>query len=258
MTDVKTAVFLYHDVIATPNDSGFNRRAALPYKHSPEAFSKNLDQIAFSSVMPSLVKDIDFAGTGRYLLLTFDDGGKSSISISEELANRGWKGHFFIITSRIGDKSFLNREEIREIHKMGHVIGSHSHSHPDIFCRQPLDEMLDEWKMSKDILSEILGEPCTIASVPGGDVSKKVYDSANQAGIKFLFTSDPLLRPRTFENCWVLGRIGIKVSTPLATVKNLARFHGWEVENLKWQSKKSIKRIFPPFYDWYVKRTTYE
>jgi len=256
--DLETAVFLYHDVAVNPEDSGLVRRAAIPYKHSPAEFDKNLDQIALSSVYPSLVTGIDSANSGRYLLLTFDDGGKSSLQISEMLVNRGWRGHFFIITNRIGDNTFLTREEIRRIHKMGHIIGSHSHTHPDIFYRQSLTEMMDEWNKSSDILSQIIGEPCIAASVPGGDVSQQVYTSATEAGLNYLFTSDPTLKPRKFGNCWVFGRVCIKATTPVNNVNALAQFRNWQAESLKWRGKKAAKKIFFPLYKLYVKQKTDE
>src|SRR5204862_125604 len=77
----------------------------------------------------------------------------------------------------------------------GHVVGTHSHTHPDIFRRLPRELMTTEWRVSRAILEALLGEPCIAASVPGGDISHVVLESAGDAGIRYLFTSEPLLRP---------------------------------------------------------------
>src|SRR5256885_8018335 len=50
--------------------------------------------------VPELVTDLEIDRPARHVLLTFDDGGRSAVHIGDELAARGWKGHFFIVTDR--------------------------------------------------------------------------------------------------------------------------------------------------------------
>ena len=103
------------------------------------------------------------------------------------------------------------------------MVGSHSDTHPDIFREQPFERMVYEWRVSRDRLAQLLGEPCTTASVPGGDISLEVLRSADAAGLSYLFTSEPVLRPTRVGACWVLGRFMPKAWTPAGRIGELAR-----------------------------------
>ncbi len=252
----EVAGFAYHDVTDEPGSSGLQRPGAVPYKLGRLAFARHLDGIASSAVAPELVTQIDLARPGRHVLLTFDDGGRSALHIGDELCRRGWRGHFFVVTSLIGSATFLDAAEVRHLRSAGHAIGSHSHTHPDIFRELPLERMVEEWRTSCDILSDILGEPCDTASVPGGDVSRAALESAGAAGLRYLFTSEPWLAPRTVGDCWVLGRFCPKRETPPERVRALAQFRGWTRALLVREIKNVARRTFPRLYRRYVRRTT--
>src|ERR1051325_1261580 len=171
---------------------------------------------------PRLISDIDLSAPGRHLLLTFDDGGKSALHIGEMLGARGWRGHFFIVTNLVGARTFLTAADIRHLRSCGHLIGSHSHTHPDIFNALSPRRMLEEWHVSTDTLSQVLGERCATAAVPGGDISPQLLESAAAAGLRALFTSEPWLAPRRVHGCWILGRYIVKAATPSARIAALA------------------------------------
>src|SRR6202162_3931711 len=73
------AAFLYHDVTDDPSESGFQRRTAMRYKQSREAFASHFDGIASGGHAPSIVSELNFRQPGKHVLLTFDDGGKGEI-----------------------------------------------------------------------------------------------------------------------------------------------------------------------------------
>jgi len=246
------AGFMYHDVTEDPDSSGFLRAGARSYKLSRRAFGLHLEGIAEAPVAPSLVTAVDFSSPGRYLVLTFDDGGKSALAASESLARRGWKAHFFIATSLIGQPTFLTATEIRELAACGHIVGSHSHTHPDIFRDLPPERMLQEWRVSRDMIAQILSAPCVTASVPGGDISRLVLRSAADAGFAYLFTSDPWLAPQRVAGCWVLGRFAPKVGTSPARVRQLANFRGWASARLARRLKDAARSGLPLLYRAYV------
>ena len=199
---------------------------------------------------------IDFTRLGRHVLLTFDDGGKSAVYTADELSRRGWKAHFFIVTSLIGTRTFVDATDIRYLRSCGHVVGSHSHTHPDIFRDQTPERMLEEWRTSCAILADLLGEPCRVASVPGGDISTAVLRSAAPAGVRYLFTSEPWITPRRVDGCWILGRFGPKVGTSAGRVGALVRFDGWQRALLERRLKGLLRRGLPALYRLYVRRST--
>jgi peptidoglycan/xylan/chitin deacetylase (PgdA/CDA1 family) len=252
------AGFCYHDVTNHPSDSGFQRNAATPFKLSPKQFAAHLQKIALGPATPALITEIELTRPGRHLLLTFDDGGKSALRVGEELSRRGWHGHFFISTSLIGRRTFLDSSEIRHLRQGGHLIGSHSHTHPDIYRELQWERMVVEWRQSSDILAQILGEPCVSGAVPGGEISDAVLRSADRAGLRYLFTSEPWLRPRIVGGCWILGRFCAKASTSPEDIAELASFEGWTGKLLVRRIKAVARRSVPPLYRLYVSRARRE
>lgn len=252
----RVATFAYHEATDDPHNSGFQRTAALPFKLPWHRFAEHLDRIATAGCQPELVPDIDPAAPGHHLLLTFDDGGKSALPIAEELARRGWRGHFFVVTSLLDTRTFLSTEEVRALRGLGHLVGTHSHTHPDIFRDLSPVRMAEEWRVSRDRLSEILGEPCGVASVPGGDISDAVLRTAGDAGLRYVFTSEPWLQPRRVGDVWAFGRFVAKRATDPARVATLARFRGWtSALILRWLGVLS-RRAAPFLYRAYVRHRT--
>ena len=106
-------------------------------------------------------------------------------------------------------------------------------------------ELLAEWSQSLSVLGEILGEPVTVASVPGGYFSRRVAEAAERTGIRKLFTSEPTIRIATVGECMVLGRYAIKRGTAPATASAIAasaiapRLRQWGL----WNAKKVAKAV---------------
>ncbi len=252
----EVASFGYHEVTDDPTSSGFQRPGALPYKLTERMFARHVAAIAAGPRAPELVAEIDLGRPGRHLVLTFDDGGKSALRIGEELVRQGWQGHFFIITSQVGQRAFLDAAEIRQLRQCGHLIGSHSCTHPNVFRELPYDRMLEEWRVSRDRLAQLLGESCIAASVPGGDISARVLRSADEAGMQYLFTSEPTVTPRRTGGCWILGRFVPKIDTSPSRVRELAELRGWRRAMLLRRLKVGARLLLPGIYRRYVRHRT--
>jgi peptidoglycan/xylan/chitin deacetylase (PgdA/CDA1 family) len=254
---------MYHEVTDDPKTSGFQRPGALPYTLSRAAFAEHLNAIAGGRLNPALVTNLDLTNTNgngkhRHLVLTFDDGGASAMYVAEELARRDWKAHFFIITDRLGERTFLKPADVRELRSAGHIVGTHSHTHPDIFRSLPRELMATEWRVSRAILESLLGEPCVAGSVPGGDISRVVLESAGEAGIQYLFTSEPLLTPERISDTWILGRVILKSGVSPATIRHLVAFRGWQRAQLIRRLGGMARAMFPLLYTHYVRLRTRE
>lgn len=157
---------MYHEVTDDPAKTGFQRASARIYKHRVHEFQMNLDQITCNGVRP---ERIDRLGEGeRHLLLTFDDGGRSALTAADILESRGSTGHFFVVTGLLDTPHFLSKAGVRDLHARGHLVGSHSHTHPDVFRRLTPAQMDDEWRRSRAILEDVIGAPVVAASIPGG------------------------------------------------------------------------------------------
>jgi peptidoglycan/xylan/chitin deacetylase (PgdA/CDA1 family) len=218
----------YHDVVdaGALDASGFPGPGPGSYKLDTVDFERHVAAIS-QVVTPHPGTALDLLGatgpraTGAYF--TFDDGGISAATtIAPMLERFGWRGHFFVTTDRIGTPTFLDRAGIRDLVARGHVIGSHSCSHPALMAHCSDTQLRDEWQRSVEVLQEILGAPVLTASVPGGLSAPKVGRAAAAAGIRALFTSQPVTRTGMVDGCLVLGRYSIRRRTPPQVAAALA------------------------------------
>jgi len=217
----------YHDVVDDGgfDASGFPGAGPASYKLTGADFDRHLDAIGrVARRAPSRALDwLNEGRDGRPLFLTFDDGGLASYThIADALERRGWRGHFFITAERIGTPTFASAAQIRELSRRGHVIGTHSYSHPLRMGACTPDEILHEWRRSVAILAEILGEAVVTGSVPGGYYTRAVAEAAAQAGLKLLFTSAPTTRCWTVDGCRVVGRYTLRRWSRARTAAALA------------------------------------
>lgn len=254
----EVASFMYHEVANDPTRTGFQRPGAREYTLTRRAFTDHLDAIQAGPLVPALVTQANLFVPQKYLMLTFDDGGISALQIGDELTRRGWRAHFFICTGRIGEKTFVDPAGIRALRAQGHCIGTHSHTHPDIFRDLTRRQMLDEWRISRGILEQITGEPCLAGSVPGGDISQTTLEAAAESGLKYLFTSEPWLRPIDVNGCWIMGRYIVKSTMTVDHLRGLIRMRGWKMAQAQRAVKEVARRALGPAYRYYVRSRTAE
>lgn len=260
---MRAVSLLFHDVHGgDPAESGFVSEAANRYKLTLTDFEAQLAGVrGVRSDSPLLATDLDearLAGGGQLpFLVTVDDGGLSYYTtIAERLERRGWRGHCFVSTDFIGRRGFLRREEIRTLAGRGHVIGSHSASHPVRFNALPFSEMVSEWSRSRQILEDIVGHAVDIASVPGGYFSTGVAHAAQQAGIRVLFTSEPITCIDASGECVLVGRFTIRRGDPHETAQRLVSGSSWarSLAWARWNAKGLVKPLLGPSYsrlaDW--------
>jgi hypothetical protein len=198
---------MYHDVVPPGelDSSGMRGRDADRYKLDQAEFRRHLDAIAALGSRRVKICRENWQGT-EPVFLTFDDGGVSALWIADELESRGWRGHFFITTDWIGRPEFAGVADLRRIAAGGHVVGSHSCSHPMRMSALDENNMRREWRDSMAKLRDILGTAITVASVPGGHYSQRVGRTAAESGISTLFTSEPTAACHRIAGCIVLGR----------------------------------------------------
>jgi len=183
---------------------------------------------------------------GDAVILTFDDGGASAPTrILRALRERSWRAHFFVTTDFINTPGFVTPEGLRELHTAGHVIGSHSASHPLRMSYLAHEAIYREWRDSRVRLEDLVGAPVTAASVPGGYYSRTVATAAAEAGLRVLFTSEPQRSVTTVDGIVVVGRFSVTRRTSESDVISLASGrHGAALrQRLTWDVKKVAKRF---------------
>jgi peptidoglycan/xylan/chitin deacetylase (PgdA/CDA1 family) len=198
---------MYHDVLNdTCQKSGFQKVGALQYTIS-------------STTLDSHLK---LAEGKENIQFSFDDGGCSFYSvIADMLEFYGRRGIFYITTSCIDKENFLTQEHIKELDQRGHIIASHSHSHPIKISALTKEQCLEEWVASKSILEQIVGHEVLVASVPGGAVSDMVLDCMIEAGYKTIYTSEPTTKVINRNGASIIGRYGIKKTTSMELYRDI-------------------------------------
>jgi peptidoglycan/xylan/chitin deacetylase (PgdA/CDA1 family) len=251
---MRTHALMYHDIVdGDPDQSGFVGAGPARYKLSTARFRAHLDALSDAlSEDPGVVDDLQAGHSGSApWLLTFDDGGASALAAGEELARRHWRGHFFITTGRTGERGFLEASEIIELRSMGHIIGSHSASHPSRMSSLPDVELREEWRASVESLAHLLGGEIRSASVPGGYYTKRVARAAAEVGIAALFTSEPVRTTQHVGKCLVVGRLSMKTSTSAVDASRIAAGDSgpWLREWFSWNVRKSAKAVLGNGYE---------
>jgi len=266
---------LFHDVfIDDPGESGFVSAAANRYKLTVADFDAQIDGVAaarteppilasaFEHRLPTRLNGVSYddrnvvAGITPFAI-TVDDGGESYYTtVAERLERRGWRGHCLVTTDFIGGRGFLSRTQIRALAERGHVIGSHSASHPARFNTLPFHRIATEWARSRAALEDIIGQRVDVASVPGGSYSPVVARAACEAGIRVVFTSEPITRVAASSGCVLVGRFTIRrgdandLARRLVSASSGARARAWT----SWNAKGLVRPLLGPSYasvaDW--------
>jgi peptidoglycan/xylan/chitin deacetylase (PgdA/CDA1 family) len=236
----QTLALLYHEVIDDYSESGFQNKDNLAYMHKTEVFRAHVDLVLkHQAENPSM----------KYQF-TFDDGGISNLKSAQILEDKGLKGIYFITTKKIGTHGFLGEKDIRTLRNSGHIIGSHSHTHPMIFRSLSFEKMMEEWKASKGILEEILGEEILYASIPGGDSDEKTYASAEKVGLKYLFDSEPIIEPRFAYDAQIFGRFSVKAQTTDQQLENMLTLKNLSSLQRNRKIKRAIKKLIFPIHQY--------
>lgn len=229
---------MYHDVFSrTPSESGL---ASDMYKINVDLFERQIIKVC----------ELEKSYSGS-IILTFDDGGSSFYSpISKILDKYSLKGYFFIATKYIGTTGFLTKEQIADIDKRGHYIGSHSYSHPENITTFSDEEMCEEWTRSVTDLEEIVGHKVIIASIPNGYQSNRVLEAIRKANIIDVFTSKPTCKQRQYKEITLNGRFVVLDGMTEDDMVNLISSNKKkQLLLLKWRLLNVVKLIFGNKYE---------
>lgn len=220
---------MYHDIVTTTDKtSGFQNESAFQYKVEATAFEEQ-------------VKAVD----GKDVVFTFDDGGESFYTKAAPILEKyGRKGVFFIAADYIGTPGFLSKEQIAELSHRGHVIGSHSCSHPQNMSGMTREKIEEEWSQSVKVLSDIIGEKVIIASLPNGNSSKIIIEGVKNAGIEELHTSEPTTKKRSDSGVVIIGRYVVHDKMTTEDIMRIVDDSNYRKKmHLKWRMLSIAKSI---------------
>ncbi len=179
-------ILLYHSVAERPSEF------IAPYAVSPATFRRHLDAVAAIGATTLTVSELRTARAGgtlpeRPVLVTFDDGYRDTLTAAAPaLVERGMKATTYVTTGVVGAVSpggdpMLTWRQIGELAGLGHEIGAHSHTHPQLDTLS-LDAMRREVAGSRAVLQDGTGQPIDSFAYPHGYSDARVRRVVRQAG----------------------------------------------------------------------------
>lgn len=243
---MRAPTLMYHDVVpAQGGRGGFDGDGPDVYAVTDDEYGRHLDAIgAAVGAAPARAADLLAGPTRQPWLITFDDGGASAVAAGAELARRGWAGHFFVVTDLVGTSGFVTWDDVRALAAEGHVIGSHTCSHPNRISACPPARIADEWSRSVERITAETGIDTISASVPGGYYSPEVGQASARAGIRVLFTSQPVPTAKTADGLLLVGRYAIRRTTTASEAASAAAGQTlpWTRQRAAWTAREAAKR----------------
>lgn len=85
-------------------------------------------------------------------------------------------------------RSWLTWEEVKEMARHGISFGSHTHSHT-ILTNTNLKQVIEELRLSKDIIKDNLGKEVDSFSYPNGNYNAQIIDALRKQGYKIAVTT---------------------------------------------------------------------
>jgi peptidoglycan/xylan/chitin deacetylase (PgdA/CDA1 family) len=140
--------------------------------------------------------------------ITFDDGHRSNYETAYPLLEQyGLRATFFVLAGCLGGSiEYLSWSQAREMVASGHRVQSHGWSHRLLTQCGPR-ELEEELSRSKQELENRLGIGVDSFSAPGGRWNERIVAAAARAGYKFMFHSNPWMRPQNLEGVRIQGRL---------------------------------------------------
>jgi peptidoglycan/xylan/chitin deacetylase (PgdA/CDA1 family) len=137
----------------------------------------------------------------------------------------GAPGTFYLITGLreyMGRKLMINSKElVRELINMGHEVGSHTHTHRDL-TRIGINEVEEEFRLSKGIISELIGGDDIGIAYPYGSFNEGVIRVASRYFI-YGRTMSSFNRWNEVADRYALGSIGARhlIKLPIKVLKGV-------------------------------------
>ena len=241
---IGSPIFCYHDVVRTDEALAAVTAAHRPYVLTRAQLLAHLDALATDdrggpTTATTVGELVATPGVGRFAL-SFDDGHESSYSeIFPLLAERGWRGTFFIVAGWVGDAHTVTWTQLRAMADAGMEIGSHSLTHPFISTLAPT-EIRREFEESKRRLEDGIGRAVRVASLPRGSAAPGTAAIVAELGYRAFCTSEPgLVSAQT--DPFDAPRIAIKWRTSAAFLSHVLAGHRLTLATLR--SSYAVKRL---------------
>lgn len=173
-------------------------------------------------------------GVGRKIALTFDDGPhyQTTPRLLDHLDAFGVKAAFFVNSQRFNPRGLITGKSfavLEEMHRRGHLIGNHSHSHPNL-AASPAEKQRREIEMGDAAIEDLIGTPSTLFRPPFGALppySARLLGQRSSTVVMWNLGSDD---DKNFNVSKVVNTLMVKLSRQGGGVILMHDTHYWTVE----------------------------
>lgn len=171
--------------------------------------------------------------------LTFDDGNSSDLHFAlPALLRRRISASFFICTGRLGESTFLTREDVKHLQAQGMQIGSHGMTHRS-WKGLSSSELQAELNASRLELEDICGGPVVEAACPFGAYGRTVLQALRHAGFQRVYTSDG---GWATSSSWLMPRNTVRRSHSVEHIQKLVASRPGPLTQVIGYSRRLVKR----------------
>lgn len=218
---LKIPILVYHHIRATSPYP----KSTWSYKMSvsPQVFDAHMqwlhDHQYTSITLDTLVDRLQnkVALPEKPVVITFDDNNLAQYELAVPVLEKHQLiGTFYIVSNRLDHKTFLSRDQIRDMVVRGMDIQSHSVTHSTL-SNLPLKKLQWELAESKRALEELTGKPVRHIAYPSVGHNAQVRAQAKLAG----YVTGAIMDPRAAtpaSDLFKLPRIMMTDDTKLASV----------------------------------------
>lgn len=216
-------VLLYHSV--SGGSSGWIAR----YTVTPRAFARHMQLVADSGRTPMTVSGLRSALRGdrplppHPVVITFDDGFADTLTeAAPVLARHGLPSTVYVTTGVVGGSSpggdrMLEWPQVEELAALGHEIGGHTHTHPqlDTVSRTVAGR---EIRVCKQVLEQRLGGAVRSFAYPFGYSDARVRRLVRAAGYESACSVKNAFSPPT-DPAYSIARLAVTAHTTDARIR---------------------------------------
>ena len=156
----------------------------------------------YESVSPQQLVDAIHDGytlPAHPVMITFDDDNSEQYTDAAPLLEKyGYRGAFFIDTVTIGKRYFMTADQLKDLERRGHTLGTHTWDHRDLAILT-MDEVKDQLNRSESDLEEVLGHKPLFMSYPFGAYNAEIVAELEARGYHGAFRlrdhADPVVDP---------------------------------------------------------------
>ena len=205
---MKFATLMYHQIT--------NASLEGKYWVSLDSFKRQVDYLVGNRFKTIDFNEDDYESNARYVLITFDDGHASNFEAAEELYKRGLKGVFYILKDKsLNDPAYLTEDQLRQMAKMGHVLGVHGKDHR-WWTKKDDAQLVAEFSEVINWLEYLCEKKVITCSAPGGILNSRIEGLIREKFIdlKYIrnsvpFFNDELAIERTINSVGMMGKMSM-------------------------------------------------